>query len=483
MSSFPRLASFKTVERFRERLNELGLPIDADDTILKAPESPLARPLQIGSVRVGNRWAIHPMEGWDAEEDGKPSELVHRRWRNFGISGAKWIWGGEAMAVVPEGRANPNQLIINRENRDALARLHEDLIEAHRTRFGSADDFFTGFQLTHSGRFCKPFRKDKSEPKILYRHPILDRKFGLGPDYPLLGDDEIRRIIDAFIEGAKIAESCGAQFVDVKHCHGYLGHEFLSSFTRPGPYGGPLENRTRFLREIVEGVRASTKLLVGVRLSLFDLIPFRPDPDLSEGTKLGPGIPAEFDGAYASSFGADADNPSNYDLRPAMEFLAVAESLGVKMCNVSAGSPYYNPHVIRPALFPPSDGYQPPEDPLVGCARQIEACSAVKKKFPNLVFVGSAYTYFQEFLPQVAQWAVRTDATDAVGMGRMVLAYPELPADSLERGELQTKRLCRTFSDCTTGPRKGMISGCYPLDPFYKARPEAAIVKKIKASL
>jgi 2,4-dienoyl-CoA reductase-like NADH-dependent reductase (Old Yellow Enzyme family) len=113
----------------------------------------------------------------------------------------------------------------------------------------------------------------------------------------------------------------------------------------------------------------------------------------------------------------------------------------------------------------------------------MTACAAVKAKFPKLVFVGSAYTYFQEFLPQVAQWAVRTGGTDAVGMGRMVLAYPELPADALEKGELENKRLCRTFSDCTTGPRKGMISGCFPLDPFYKARPEAAIVKKIKASL
>ncbi len=483
MSNFPRVASFKTVERFRERLRELDLPIDADDAILKAPESPLAQPLQIGSARIGNRWTIHPMEGWDAEADGKPSELVHRRWRNFGISGAKWIWGGEAMAVVPDGRANPNQLVINQANRDALARLRDDLISAHRERFGSVEDFFTGFQLTHSGRFCKPFQKDKSEPKILYRHPILDQKFGLGPDYPLLGDDEIRRIIDAFVEGAKIAESCGAQFVDIKHCHGYLGHEFLSAFTRPGPYGGPLENRTRFLREIVEGIQANTKLLIGVRLSLFDLIPFRPDPDLSEGTKLGPGIPAEFDGAYAACFGADEEDPSQYDLRPAAEFLAVAESLGVKMINVSAGSPYYNPHVIRPALFPPSDGYQPPEDPLIGCARQMAACAAVKAKFPNLVFVGSAYTYFQEFLPQIAQWAVRTGGTDSVGMGRMVLAYPDLPADVLEKGELQNKRLCRTFSDCTTGPRKGMISGCFPLDPFYKSRPEAAIVKKIKASL
>src|SRR5690606_8958135 len=107
-----------------------------------------------------------------------------------------------------------------------------------------------------------------------YRHPVLDRKFGLGPDYPLLTDDEIRRLIDAYIGAARIAEAAGAQFVDIKHCHGYLGHEFLSAYTREGAFGGSFENRTRFLREIVAGVRALTKLKIGVRLSAFDFVPF-----------------------------------------------------------------------------------------------------------------------------------------------------------------------------------------------------------------
>src|SRR5690606_21361479 len=200
------------------------------------------------------------------------TELVRRRWRNFGLSGAKWIWGGEAMAVVPEGRANPNQLIINDANRDDLADLLDGLLAAHREAFGDSNDLLVGFQLTHSGRFCRPFRKDKAEPKILYRHPVLDRKQGLGADYPVMTDDEIRALIETFIGAARVAESCGAQFVDLKHCHGYLGHEFLSAHTRPGPYGGSFENRTRFLREIVEGVRATTKLEIGVRLSAFDFV-------------------------------------------------------------------------------------------------------------------------------------------------------------------------------------------------------------------
>ena len=75
-------------------------------------ESPLARPFEIDGVRVGNRFCILPMEGWDGTPDGEPSDLTRRRWRNFGLSGAKLMWGGEAVAVRHDGRANPNQLLL-----------------------------------------------------------------------------------------------------------------------------------------------------------------------------------------------------------------------------------------------------------------------------------------------------------------------------------------------------------------------------------
>ena len=481
--SYPRIAAMRTVDKFRARLADLQLPIEAENEIEPAPASPLAQPLEVDGFTLGNRFVIHPMEGWDARPDGKPSEHVRRRWVNFGISGAKWIWGGEAMAVLPEARANPNQLVIKEENRDDLASLLDALLAAHRERFGSVDDLLVGFQLTHSGRFCRPFDKAKPEPQILYSHPVLNRKFGLPEDYPVLSDDDIQRVIERFAAAAKIAESCGAQFVDVKHCHGYLGHEFLSAYSRPGRYGGSFENRTRFLRETVEGIRAATNLRIGVRLSAFDFVPFRPDPELSEGSKLGPGVPEEAPLPYECGFSTDPQNPSAFDLAEADRFLELLQRLEIRMVNVTAGSPYYNPHIQRPALFPPSDGYQPPEDPLVGCARQIDATARLKAKVPNLTLVGTAYTYLQEFLPHVAQWAVRNGKVDAVGLGRMVLAYPDFPADVLEKGELRTKSICRTFSDCTTGPRNGMISGCFPLDPYYKDLPESAVVKKIKAGL
>lgn len=468
MSSYPRVAALKTVDAFRARLRELNLDLPCDDAALAAPESPLAAPLDVDGFRVGNRWVIHPMEGWDAEPDGMPSELVRRRWCNFGRSGAKWLWGGEAMAVVPEGRANPNQTMINRHTADALKRLLEETLEVHRQEVGGTDDLLVGFQLTHSGRFCKPRDKARLEPLIAYHHPILDRRFGVAPDAPILSDDELRRIIERFGEAAVIAEECGAQFVDIKHCHGYLGHELLTAHTRPGEFGGSFENRTRFLREITALVRAKTKLRIGVRFSAFDFVAYRPDPALSTPKKLGPGIPE------------DPQGQTTVDLTLAVEFLTLLEELGIRMVNLTAGSPYYNPHIQRPALFPPSDGYQPPEDPLVGCARQIAAHAELKRQFPGLTMVGTAYTYLQEYVPHVAQAIVRRGDMDAVGLGRMVLSYPTLPADTLA-GRFNKKTICRTFSDCTTGPRNGLVSGCYPLDPFYRTVEDYGKLQKIKS--
>jgi hypothetical protein len=99
------------------------------------------------------------------------------------------------------------------------------------------------------------------------------------------------------------------------------------------------------------------------------------------------------------------------------------------------------------------------------------------------ILVGTAYSYLQEYLPHVAQYVVRHGWADMVGIGRMVLAYPTLPADTLAAGILEKKLICRTFSDCTTAPRNGMISGCYPLDKFYAAKPEFQKLKEVKKSV
>lgn len=456
---YPRIAQLKTKEDFKEHVQKLGidLPIaeQAETDVFKKPLSIEGMP-----VTPGNRFCILPMEGWDGTTDGRPTELTMRRWKNFAISGAKLLFGCEAVAVSPEGRANPHQLMLNQNTFEDFKALREMLVLEHELSFATAEDLLIGLQLTHSGRFCKPNSKTKMEPRILYHHPVLDQKFGLGEDYPLLQDEEIDEIIQQYIRAAVLARDAGFHFVDIKHCHGYLGHEFLSAYDRPGKYGGSFENRTRFLRSIVEGIRANAPGLgMAIRLSAFDMQAFK----TGEGSK---GIPATSE-MYTYAFGAAADGLT-LDLDEPIAFLRLAYDLGIRLVCITAGSPYYNPHVIRPALFPPSDGYLPPEEPLIGVARQINATAAIKKALPQMAFVGSAYSYLQEWLPLVGQEVIKRDMVDFVGLGRMVLSYPDMPADVLNDRPLQRKKICRTFSDCTTAPRNGLVSGCYPLDPLYK---------------
>lgn len=492
-ASTQRLGHIKRIEDFCAHLQGLGLDLPVDEHVLTAAKgSPMAEPCQIGHFAVGNRWCIQPMEGWDGTEDGKPTPLTKRRWQNFGISGAKLIWGGEAFAVQSDGRANPNQLLFKPENIEPLNDLFHSLITAHCDRFGqNADrDLLIGLQLTHSGRFCRPHDKARLEPRIVYHHPMLDKKFNIDPgdNSVVVTDDYIKRLIDRYVQAAKVADEIGFRFVDVKHCHGYLGHEFLSAFNRPGPYGGDLEGRTRFLSEIVQGIRAEApNLMVGVRLSIFDTLPYHPDSTRADTGKLGPGIPDSYQQSRQDpypGFGCNRQHPLEPDLSEPIQLLRwLRDDLKVAVVNLTAGSPYYNPHIQRPALFPPSDGYQPPEDPLVGCVRQIQTVKKIRKQLEGLPIVGSAYTYLQEWLPHVAQAVVGRNEVDFVGLGRMVLAYPDLPADLLEQGRaVKMKQICRTFSDCTTGPRNGLISGCFPLDDFYKKHPDNKRLKAAKTA-
>ncbi len=474
--TYPKIAQLKTVDQLRERLAALSLDLPVDDEILTAQAgSPLGEPLSLGPFTIGNRWCIHPMEGWDAHRDGSPSVHTLRRWHNFGKSGAKLIWGGEAAAVVPEGRANPNQTLATTENRAGLAALLDALRKAHAERFGDVSDLCVGLQLTHSGRFCRP--NDRSEPRLVYHHPLLDAKFNVDPgDASLVvGDDEVERLIDAYLISAGLARAVGFDFVDVKSCHGYLLHEFLSARARPGKFGGDFEGRTRLLTTIIRRIRAEyPDLAVGVRLSVFDTVPYQTSREI--------GLPCPYLDLlpYRLGFGVAADDPLAIDLAEPIALIRVLKELGVLAVNVSCGSPYYCPHVQRPAIFPPSDGYLPPEDPLVGVWRQIDAARRCKEAVGVMVMIGTGYSYLQDYLPHVAQAVVRRGWTDAVGLGRMVLAYPELPADTLALGQLARKRVCRTFSDCTTAPRHGLVSGCFPLDPYYKALPEAEVLRSLK---
>src|SRR5258705_13578916 len=147
---FLHLGGIRTVADFRRHLLDSGINIPCDPEIISGTDSPLAQPLRLHELTIGNRFTIHPMEGWDGTTCGQPSERTVRRWRLFGASGAKLIWGGEAVAVRQDGRANPNQLLLNDRTRDSIGRLRQVLIEEHTNTTGSAGDLLVGLQLTHS---------------------------------------------------------------------------------------------------------------------------------------------------------------------------------------------------------------------------------------------------------------------------------------------------------------------------------------------
>ncbi|MEM7139796.1 MAG: NADH:flavin oxidoreductase [Actinomycetota bacterium] len=472
---------------FRDHLASLGVEIPFEDAV--DPAGVLAAPMpitdgidaafdtefggELGGQRTHvapNRWAVLPMEGWDGDADGRPTDLVRRRWDRFATSGAGLVWG-EATAVRHDGKANPNQLVLDESTVDDIAAL--------RARLDPRQ--VTVLQLTHSGRYARPSAAGPA-PRTLYRHPLLDGRVNAGDD-ELFTDDEIDELVDQFVDRAVLAQQAGFDFVDVKACHGYLGHEFLSAHFRDGKYGGDLLGRTQFVRSVVEGIRAKAPGLgVAIRLSFFDLVPHVP----GEG---GTGVPEWQPGereAYPLAFGGDGSG-LGYDLTETHALLDVLRMLGVGLVCATAGSPYYVPHVQRPAFFPPSDGYQPPEDPLIGVARLIAATAEVTNHHPEMRIVAAGLSYLQEWLPHVGQAMIAGGASDAVGLGRMILSYPHMPADVLAGRELERRLLCRTFSDCTTAPRGGLVSGCYPLDDFYKAREErvqlAAFKKDAKARL
>ena len=468
-----KIATLKIATDFSVYLDSIGVSLPFDETVQSGSDSPLAQPYALDDRGIGNRFAILPMEGWDGTTDGRPTELTKRRWQRFGLSGAKLIWGGEAAAVRPDGRANPNQLMILEETVGELAELRELLVQTHEKYFGNSEDLMVGLQLTHSGRVSRPNDKKRPEPKILYHHPILDQRFGLGAEAPVMTDDEIAHLVGDFVRAATLAQQAGFDFVDIKHCHGYLGHEFLSAVDRPGRYGGSFENRTRFLREIVTGIRAEASGLdIAVRVSAFDFVPFQK----GEG---GRGEPVPISGeSYPYAFGGDGTG-LGINLTEPLAFLDLLTNLGIKLVCISAGGGC-NPHILRPAFFPASDGYLPPEDPLIEVGRLISVTAELKRQRPKLLYVGSGYSYLQQWLPNVAQSVVRTGMADSIGIGRMALCYPDMVADVLAGRPLKRRLVCRSCSDCITAPRNGLISGCFSLDDFYKNRPEYQQLRQLK---
>jgi 2,4-dienoyl-CoA reductase-like NADH-dependent reductase (Old Yellow Enzyme family) len=416
--------------------------------------------ISIGGRTAGNRLAVQPMEGCDGGLDGSPGELTFRRWERFGAGGAKLIWG-EATAVVPEGRANPRQLLIEERTAPELRELLKRTRHAHRERFGRDDDLIVGLQLTHSGRFSHP-------TSLIPQHaPPLDAVRRLSADYPVLSDTYLGELEEAYVRAAILAAGVGFDFVDIKQCHGYLLNELLGSRERDGRYGGGFEGRTRFVTSVIRKIRSKLedRLLIASRVNVFDGPPFADGGD-------GSARPMS-DRPYRWGFGTNPDNPIEPDLSEPLRLVGMLREAGVSLLNVTMGSPYWNPHIGRPFERPPVDGYWPPEHPLVGVERHFELTAAVQRAFPDLGVMGSGYSWLRHYAASAGEANIQAGRVSIMGLGRGAIAYPDFAADLMERGEMVDRKACIGVSYCTALMRAknndlGQLPvGCVPRDPLF----------------
>ncbi|MDI3534349.1 MAG: hypothetical protein PWQ82_714 [Thermosediminibacterales bacterium] len=430
--------NYESITDLLDEINSAGfeLPVSYDLKILE-------QPVHLGGKTIPNALSIHPMEGCDGTKDGKPDKLTYRRYERMARGGAGLIWI-EATAIVPEGRANPRQLFLCRQNVEAFSRLYDLIISTSQEEFGSDYRPYTVLQLTHSGRYSKP--EGKPAPIIAAENPYLDKS---SLHYRIITDDELKQLEDRFVEAAVLAQKIGFDAVDIKSCHRYLISELLSAHTRNGEYGGSFENRTRFLLNIVDKIktRLGDSIDIAVRLNAYDAIP------------------------YPYGWGVDAEDDSKPDLAEPIKLVELLKEKGVKLINITCGNPYYNPHIGRPF---DTGGYSSPEHPLMGVLRLLQTARDIQKSVPEVSIIATGFSWLREFAALIAAGGIEAGWFRIAGFGRQAFAYPDFPKDILLHGAMERRKCCIACSKCTEIMRRGGTTGCVIRDrgvyaPIYKS--------------
>lgn len=410
---------YKSKDALLQKAQSLGheLPFSEDIT-------PLFRSASIEGFHIHNRLVVQPMEGYDSENDGSPSGLTKRRYLRYAAGGSGIIWY-EAVAVSSGGRSNPNQLWLNSGSSCSFKTLNDE-IKKTAAKIGIRP--LLVIQLTHSGRYSKP--DGHSRPMVAALNPVLDR---VSPH--ILSDDELKHIQDQYVETAKIAARSGFDAIDIKACHGYLMIELLAAKSRHNSiYGGEVPaDRFRFMLETIDRIRAEVPgIIITTRLNISDL--------------------------YKGGFGVDTnDGP---DFSDALLLVNELIPRGIKLVNISMGSPYFNPHVTRPFDTPVPGQPLPEEHPLVGVIKMIDGTSLFQKRFPDIQFVGSAYSYLRHFAPNVGAAVIDNGGASFIGLGRSSFAYPDLPLDLMKEGKANPSRTCIACSGCTRLIKNLRHGGC-----------------------
>jgi 2,4-dienoyl-CoA reductase-like NADH-dependent reductase (Old Yellow Enzyme family) len=434
-----------SIEDLKNLSGRLGVSVEGIEDV-----SILAQPVSVNGLVIPNSLSVHAMEGCDGDEQGRPSALTVRRYERFAAGGAGLLWA-EAIAVLPEARANPRQLWLHEGSRDAFAAMVQRARAKAAQANGKGHRPFMVAQLTHSGRYSKP--KGVAEPIIGQRDPYrdclapqwpptLNGKSNIPDNYPLVTDEYLDKLQEAYIKAAQIAFEIGFDAVDIKTCHGYLINELFSCRTRPGKYGGSFENRMRLLIETIDRIRAELgdKARIVTRLGIYDAIP------------------------YPYGWAVDKDDYTKPDLTEPKKLVGMLQQRGVGLVDITIANPHYNPHIGRPFNEPVVGGYPEPEHPLVGVARLIDLTGQMQKAYPKVALVGTGYSWLRTLFANVGAANKSKGLVTIVGAGRMAFAYPDFARDIVTKGRMDPEKVCVGCSACTQIMRDNGTTGCVVRD-------------------
>jgi 2,4-dienoyl-CoA reductase (NADPH2) len=434
-----------SVEDLRRLSQELSVAVHAMEDV-----SILTKPVEFGGLVIPNSLAVHPMEGCDGDAQGRPDKLTLRRYERFAAGGAGLIWA-EAIAILHEARANPRQLWLHEGSKEAFAALVKRAREKAAEANGTKHRPVIIAQLTHSGRYSKPGpaprpiipeRDPYRDPMAPQPKPTTDQKSRIPDDWPIVTDEYLDQLQNAYVEAARIAFDVGFDAVDIKACHGYLINELLACHNRPGKYGGSFENRTRFMLDVIDRIRAEfgDKARIVTRMGIYDAIP------------------------YPYGWGVDKNDYTKPDLTEPKKLIGLLRQRGVKLINITIANPYYNPHVGRPFNEPIVGGYPEPEHPLVGVERLVKVTGEIQKAFPDIAFVGTGYSWLRTLFANVGAANKTKGLVTLIGAGRMGFAYPDFARDIVHHGRMYPEKVCVGCSACTQIMRDNGRTGCVVRD-------------------
>jgi 2,4-dienoyl-CoA reductase-like NADH-dependent reductase (Old Yellow Enzyme family) len=388
----------------------------------------LLSPIKIGAHTCQNRFFSQAMECNDADADGNPTDLTYQRYEKL-FRGEAGLVSLEAITITDKNRSRMNQLFIMPKNQSALANF------VRRMREVNPKTLFI-FQLTHSGELSNP-----EFSKRLSVRPL--------PGYTadVFTEDEFEKIMDDFVLAAKMTYDVGADGIDMKFCHGYLGSQILRPYnTRKWKYGGSWENRRQFAFDLYERIRKvipDENFLIGSKISVWE--------------------------GFPGGFGTAGPDSPVIDFTEPIDLVRGLEERGAQYFIQSAGSPSITISLTQADK----------DHPYFAYLHQYFAKVLKENLQPKTVVIGSNYSVFgkgksklQAVSPEdsalLAYGAqnIQKGYVDMVALGRQSLADPLIPL-KLREGCEDEIDYCTTCDNCLELLIQQSPIGCATYNKFY----------------